>query len=176
MTEHQCSAVRWFTQRADRRVLLKASAALAAMSALPASSWLSTASAQDAPETLSGYFSEVLQGDFSAASTGPKEFQADIAFTAIAPHWAGTAPEGGQVRFSLSFDGETWGDPVTVGVAEDGRGDDRDGRYFGQLVVAGGEQFVRYETLDASGNATTLPDLVFTYIDSSVGPTTADVE
>ena len=176
MTEHQCSAVRWFTQRADRRVLLKASAALAAMSALPASSWLSNASAQDAPETLSGYFSEVLQGDFTAAATGPKEFQADIAFTAIAPHWAGTAPEGGQVSFSLSFDGETWGDPVTVGVAEDGRGDDRDGRYFAQLVVAGGEQFVRYETLDASGNATTLPDLVFTYIDSTAGPTTADVD
>src|SRR3954447_4476598 len=159
MTEHQCSGVRWFTQRADRRVLLKASAALAAMSALPTASWRSTAGAQDVPETLSGYFSEVLQGDFSAASTGAKEFQAEIPFTAIAPHWAGSAPEGGQVSFSLSFDGETWSDPITVGVAEDGRGDDRDGRYFGQLVLAQGEQFVRYETLDSSGNATTLPDL-----------------
>lgn len=153
-----------------------ASAALASTAALSAAPILRGARAQEAPETLSGYFSEALNSDFSIASTGAKQFQADIPFYAIAAHWAGSGPADGQVRFSLSFDGETWGDPVTVTVAEDGRGDDRDDRYFSQLVVASGEQWVQYETLDGNGDATTLPDLVFTYIDSTAGPTTADVD
>ncbi len=171
MAGHRRTPGRWFTQRADRRVLLKASAALAAMAAAPVLTRQLSTQAQDAPVTRSNYFSEVLSGDNFTIASDERVFVADYPFTAIAPHWAGDAPAGCYVEVELSYDGVTWEEPVDIFVAEDGREGDRDGRYFGQLLSSNGHQYVRYATFAADGTPFQLPDLVFTYIDASDGPT-----
>lgn len=169
------------SRRLDRRVVLKATAALAAVSVVGGiRSTPRSASAQSAGETRAGTYAATVEqaGTVSAASAvgEPIIFQADFPFYAIAPHWSGEAPEGATVQLRLSADGVAWSEPVVVYEAvEDAGQQDRDGRRFGRLVATGEASHVSYQALDPTGSPTVLPGLEFTYIDASPGPSIDDV-
>ena len=175
-------------RRLDRRVVLKASAGFAAMALAHGSRPRAVAAGPGRTGTIGGEWREaeaerevvVATAEQTAGAPGGaprRRFQIDFAFSAIAPHWAGEAEPGAMVELSLSADGETWSDPVTIrqADAENGR-PERDGRRFGQLVASPGASVVAYQSFDAAGNPTTLPDLAFAYIDASPGPTLAEAQ
>ncbi|MCC6704405.1 MAG: SH3 domain-containing protein, partial [Thermomicrobiales bacterium] len=167
---------RWFTQPVARRTILKAAAALTAMtSAQPLLSSPQTKAQESliaTPVTRSGYFSESLSGDgFSLASEEPHLFRAEFPFSALGAHWAAEAPENSFAVVELSYDGATWSEPFELHESHDGHEDDIDGRHFTHLLPSDGHQFVRYTSYSPSGGFYELPDLVFTYIDAFDGPT-----
>jgi uncharacterized protein YgiM (DUF1202 family) len=176
MSGHHRLGGRWFTQRADRRVILKASAALAAMAAAPVVTRSFGARAQDVVPVQRNYFSEVLEDAFTTASD-TRSFTTTFGITAIAPHWAGTADPGAYVVIQFSQDGTNWDEPVYTSAWADGKdGGDRDGRYYGHLVtVTDFPQYVQYQSFDANDNPVQLPDLILTYYDGSNGPLASDL-
>ena len=133
--------------------------------------------AQGAPETRAGeYYPGPNTGGFSAASTEPMVFQADFPFSAIAPHWSDAAGYGPQIQAKFSPDGSSWSDAVNLTASDHDAGrPDKAGRIFGNLVFPGQSQFVQYQTFDAAGEGAEVPDLGFTYIDATPGPTIDDV-
>ena len=161
--------------RLDRRVILKAGASLAAMSVL--ASRERPVIAQEAPETRAAeYFPGANTGGFSAASSEPVVFKADFPFSAFAPHWSDAAGYGPQIQARFSADGSAWSDPVNLTASDHDAGrPDKVGRIFGNLVFPGQAQFVQYQTFDAAGEGAVVPDLGFTYIDATPGPTIDDV-
>ena len=172
MHDHAPKRAGAIPRSADRRVILKAAAALAS-SVAAGGLRFSAASAQSSTGTVTGYFAEALEsGQFTTADAA-RSFQADFPFYAIAPHWAGSGPADARVVISLSADGLDYGDPVVVTRAEDGGPPDRDDRHFGTLVIADGQRWVRYETQDASAAPVALPDLIFHYFDATAGPMTS---
>lgn len=187
--------------RLDRRVVLKAMAGIAAMSlggvgvgrgavaagpGMPktiAGEWREAEAVAEAGSELAVAEAEVAVAEQGVGEQGGREdgalrprrrFRAEFPFYAVAPHWGGEAAAGATVELRLSADGEAWSDPIRVrqSDAEGGR-PERNNRRFGQLVATEGASFVAYQTLDADGEPTTLPDLGFTYIDASPGPTLA---
>jgi uncharacterized protein YgiM (DUF1202 family) len=174
MHNHGAATARSLRHIADRRVLLKAAAGLAATIAAGAPRH-ERAAAQQSGDVVTGFFAEATAtGQFTTADAACT-FQASFPFFAIAPHWAGAAPDGVRVVLSLSYDGLDYSDPVVVTRTEDAGPADRDGRHFGHLVVADGHEWVRYETQDASGAPIALPDLVFHYYDATNGPKTSGI-
>ncbi|HKG24989.1 MAG TPA: SH3 domain-containing protein, partial [Thermomicrobiales bacterium] len=161
----------------DRRVILKACGSFGAMAALGGTTGR-IARAQDGQvETLAGkWIEEESVGAFTIASDR-LGFRADFPFFAIAPHWGGDGDPSALVEMQFSSDGESWTDPVAVGVASDDAGQsDRDGRIFGRLVMLeSGASRVQYRALDADGAPTDLPSLAFTYIDATGGPSIDDI-
>ncbi|MDP9366571.1 MAG: peptidoglycan recognition protein family protein, partial [Chloroflexota bacterium] len=176
------------TRRLDRRVVLKASAGLAAMSLLTGRA-TGAAAGSGLTGTIAGEWREAQAGPDVDLSTSEqtagddgiaprrRRFRTDFTFYAVAPHWSGEAEPGATVELSLSADGETWSEPVSVrqADAENGR-PERDGRRFGQLVATEGASYVAYQGFDAAGEPTTLPDLAFAYIDATPGPTLAEAQ
>lgn len=161
--------------RLDRRVVLKAGASLAAMAVM--ANRVHPVIAQEAPETRAGeFYPSANTGGFSAASTEPVVFQADFPFSAIAAHWSDSAGYGPQIQARFSADGSGWSDPVNLSASDHDAGrPDKVGRVFGNLVFPEQAQFVQYQTLDAAGEGAEIPDLGFTYIDATPGPTIDDV-
>lgn len=161
--------------RLDRRVILKAGASLAAMGLVAQRRELAVA--QEAPETLaSEWHAQANTGGFSAAADGAVSFQADFPFSAIAPHWSSEVGYWPLIEARFSADGSNWSDAVQIAASDHDAGrPDREGRIFGKLVFPGQNQFVQYRTLDANGVGADVPDLGFTYIDASPGPTIDDV-
>jgi uncharacterized protein YgiM (DUF1202 family) len=160
--------------RVDRRTILKASAAFGAMAALGGTIPRLTR-AQSAGGTHAATWSET-NADTSVQAKAASIVPAQFTFFAAAPHWSGDADPGGQVKMSFSADGKVWHDPVTIteSSADAGR-PDRDNRRFGKLAFVDGANYIRYETADAAGDPAPLPDLAFTYIDASDGPSVDDV-
>ncbi|HEY8445943.1 MAG TPA: SH3 domain-containing protein [Thermomicrobiales bacterium] len=160
----------------NRRVILKASAAFAAMAALRRSEDF-TATAQPSPgEVRAGKWIEST--DTGGYAPGEERvFQADFPFLAIAPHWGASGDPQAQVEFSVSPDGQQWSDPIVVGVEDHDAGPpDRDGRHFCRLCLLDQPAVaVRYRVYDGTGGPTTLPELAFTYLDATDGPTTQDL-
>lgn len=161
--------------RLDRRVVLKAGASLAAMSVLAHRE--RPVDAQEAPETRAGEFYPTANtGDFSAASTEPVVFRADFPFSAFAPHWSDAAGYDPQIQARFSADGSSWSEPVNLTASDHDAGrPDKAGRVFGNLVFPGQAQYVQYQTFNAAGEGSQVPDLGFTYIDATPGPTIDDV-
>lgn len=180
MTAHRVPRRSRFNSGFDRRVVLKAAAALGAMTVRGATAGREVVAQDGSARTRASRWVEAdNRQPFSAASI-LSDFQTDFRFYAIAPHWGGDGDPSASVEMRFSSDGTTWSEPVTVGAASDSAArSDRDGRIFGQLaVLADGARHVRYRTLDASGNPTTLPSLAFTYIDATDatdGPSSQDV-
>ena len=159
--------------RFTRRVLAKAAAGFAAAASFAGVAPAAKPAIAQGETTIAGEWAqpEGVGGDGSAL-----QFTADTPFYAIAPHWPGDSGIHAAVEISVSADGTTYSDPIVVGPAlTDAGPPDRDGRIFGQLLMTEKSQYVRYRTLDANGNLTTLPGLVFTYIDASGGPSLEDV-
>src|SRR5215211_710007 len=145
------------SRRVDRRVLVKASAAFAAMAAAGGIT-LGKHQAQNAAETIAGEWRQTENvGTFDASMGTPQQFQADFTFFAAAPHWSGIGDPAASIEMSFSPDGETWGDPVTVGAATGDAGPaDLDGRIYGNLVLLDGANYIRYHAMDAVGGLTVL--------------------
>lgn len=159
-------------RRIDRRALMIATAGFLAMAAAAPSLAPSITVAQ-ADSTRSG---EWAQPENIGGGTEPLGFEADFPFTAIAPHWPGDTPFPAAVQVELSVDGVTWSEPIVVGPADTDAGPaDRDGRIFGDLILAEDATLVRYQGLDADGNIIAIPGLSFTYIDAKAGPRISDV-
>jgi uncharacterized protein YgiM (DUF1202 family) len=177
--EHGAPLGALMNRRLDRRVVVKASAALGAMSLLGGTGALARrAGAQTAAETIAGTWVADAEAGISAAAAvaEPVSFQADFPFYAVAPHWGADAAPGSSVQLSLSADGATWSDPIVVYEADEDAGQpDEGGRKYGRLVASGGASFVSYQALDPAGAPTVLPDLQFTYIDATPGPTLDEV-
>jgi uncharacterized protein YgiM (DUF1202 family) len=164
-------------RRVDRRVLVKAGAAFAAMVAAGGIR-PDRPHAQNAAETIAGEWREAENvGSFEASALStPQEFQSDFTFFAAAPHWGGYGDPTATVEMSFSHDGANWQDPVVVGAATGDAGPaELDGRIFGNLVLLDGANFIRYQARDAVGGPTQLPELAFTYIDATGGPSINDV-
>ncbi|HEU5432696.1 MAG TPA: hypothetical protein VFU81_13595, partial [Thermomicrobiales bacterium] len=148
-------------RRIERRSLLRGAAgALLAAALGPARR---AGARQAAPTILAADWVEAdrvglpLYNTAGGATPPPVEFQADMPFDAIAPHWSGDEAPGAWIEAWFSADGETWSDPVSVGEDPDNGRPGRDGRRFGPLIAAlAGSQFVRYYTYDADGALATL--------------------
>jgi uncharacterized protein YgiM (DUF1202 family) len=173
-----CGATaRLLTSRVDRRVLVKASAAFAAMSATSIAR-PQVSKAQEAASTLAADWYEVENiGSVDASSfSDPRDLQADFTFFAAAPHWGGEGDPNATVQMSFSQDGQNWMDPISVGAATGDAGQpEADGRLYGHLVITDAANYIRYQAFDANGEVTQLPELAFTYIDAIGGPTIDDV-
>lgn len=159
-------------RRIDRRSILRATAMFAAMAATPSLNRPGPARGQ-ASHTLAGEWSQPANVGSSDGSLG---MVADFPFRAIAPHWSGDSGAAVAVELQLSDDGETFSDPILVGPAHTDAGPrDRDGRTFGALIFTEGASYVKYRGIDDSGRLTSVPDLAFTYLDATGGPTLGDI-
>ena len=153
--------------RLSRRVVLKATAAFAAMAATGGRPRTS-AHAQSSAPTRAGEWTQPSEIGGEEGSLG---FRAEFPFHAIAPHWPGDTGFAAAVEIQVSADGEHFSEPVVVGPAHADAGPpDRDNRTFGQLVFTDMSEYVRYRTLDANGDERAIPGLSFTYIDATGGP------
>ncbi len=161
------------SRRVDRRVVLKATAAFGAMSAVGAAR-VRPGRAQNA-ETIAGTWSET-GGTGSSDSGEGVVFKADFPFYAVGAHWGGDTDLVPRLEMSFSADGVSFTEPVAVGAAvEDAGRPERDGRVFSDLVFTDEARFVRYRTLDDAGEPVQVPDLALTYINAAAGPTIDDV-
>ncbi len=153
----------------DRRIVIKAAAALGAMSLLGGRAPAVT-SAQEA-ETVADTFIEA--DTLRAASVNePYTFEANFPFYAVGGHWDGSVTFAVSLELSFSADGATFTDPVYVGSAEEDAGrPNRGDRHYSDLAFADGARFIRYRTLDANGDPAQLSGFQLTYIDASAGPT-----
>ena len=175
MTDRVGAGGRGLARRLDRRVVLRATAAVAGMALLGGAPPRSSARGPGILGTIAGEWVEadhpIATQTIAGAEPPPRVFQTDVPFYAVAPHWSGEAEPGATVELSLSADGESWTEPVRVRQADaEGGRPDRDGRRFGQLVATQGASFVGYRTLAPDGAPTELPGLAFTYIDATPGP------
>ncbi|MGH2562562.1 MAG: SH3 domain-containing protein [Thermomicrobiales bacterium] len=164
-----------FSQRVERRVVLQASAAFAAMAAIGGMIPRFVRAQGGEGTRAETWFEPQNAGSFAAASE-PRVLPSDFTFYAVAPHWSGGVDFPGFVEMSFSPDGQSWSDPVTVAEANiDAGPPDRDNRKFGQLALIDGANYLQYRSFDEVGNPTSLADLAFTYIDATGGPTIDDV-
>ena len=167
------------TTRLSRRVVLRTSSAVAALSLL-GSGPRRTAAWDGATGPGAQEWTEADHLDpadpAAAGDEGWQHFAADFPFSAVAPHWSGEEPPGAMVELILSADGVLWTEPVVVGEATHRGGrPDRDNRRFGDLVAADGARFVRYRTYDAGGGRTPLRGFALTAIDAAPGPLVAGI-
>ncbi|HEV2108363.1 MAG TPA: SH3 domain-containing protein [Thermomicrobiales bacterium] len=153
----------------DRRVILKAAAALGAMS-LVGTAEPRAASAQ-APETAADTFVEGDAFRATEAVNEPYTFEANFPFYAAGAHWDGSVTFPVLIEMSFSLDGSSFSEPIYVGAAEEDAGrPDRSGRHFSDLAFTEAARFVRYRTLDGNGDPAQLAGFQITYIDASPGP------
>jgi hypothetical protein len=169
---------RW---RANRRVLVKAAAAFSTLAATfgvsrsepgRATAQESGSGATRAQRWVEAEHSGVV---VAADAEGYRVAQADFPFYAIGASWDGSFGAGPSVELSFGSGGE-FGEPtITHAAVEDGYRPNRDGRIFTHLVFVDGATAVRYRTLDANGNPTTLPGFQLVFIDATDGPSGGDV-
>ena len=154
----------------DRRIILKASAAVAAM-AIVGTEAPRPATAQTA-ETIAETWVEEDNAFRAAESLGdPFTLETAFPFYAVGAHWSGEVGFPVLVELAFSADGTTFTDPVTVSAQEEDAGrPDRNGRYYADLTFTGGTRFVRYRTLDGDGQPAAVAGFAMTYIDASPGP------
>jgi hypothetical protein len=148
-------------RRIDRRVVLKAAAALGVMSA-GGVALRRPARAQPAPETRAATWVQAENvGGLSADGSGMLAFRSDFPFYAVGVHWAGEVGTWPTIELSFSLDGATFTDPLYVNAQEvDAGRPDRDGRIYTDLAFAeGGAAFVQYRVLDPAGTPTAVPGL-----------------
>jgi uncharacterized protein YgiM (DUF1202 family) len=164
----------------DRRVVLKAAAGLTAIATAGGftGSTIPTAIAQESTTRATRFVPADAGSEFTAAATGDwLTFSADYEFYALGASWSGDAGTSPQIWLQLSTDGSTWSDSYRLTAqTEDGGRENRGGRIFTWLLFTTGASVVRYQTQDADGNPANITDLSFIYIDSSGGPTEADLD
>ncbi|HYI24986.1 MAG TPA: SH3 domain-containing protein, partial [Thermomicrobiales bacterium] len=162
--------------RANRRIVLRAAAGVAALAASgigARGSRIRPAVAQEAGGTRATRFVPESEG-FSAADAAAGEwvtFQADYPFWALGASWSGDVGTWPVIQIQLSDDGASWSESVSMTAqTEDGGQPSRDDRVFTPLVFTSGESFVRFQTIDGDGVPGEVAGLSFVYIDPTDGP------
>jgi uncharacterized protein YgiM (DUF1202 family) len=167
---------------ANRRVVLKAAAGVAALAAsgigaVPQAG-APVATAQEVGGTRATRFVPDENG-ISAADAAQGEwvsFQADYPFWALGASWNGDVGTWPIIALQFSEDGSTWTETIDVAAnTEDGGQPNRDGRLFTPLVFTDGVQWVRYQTIDSDRRAGEIAGLSFVYIDPTDGPWEEDI-
>ena len=169
----------------NRRIVLKASAAVSAIAAAggigaSATQQPAITRAAESGTTRANQFTPAAPDDTRSLRTAAVgdfvTFEADFPFFALGVNWL---PEVGYwpvVEVQVSADGVTWGDTEQLAAnSEDGGRPSRENRLFTPLLFTNGETFVRYRTVDAEGNPGTVAGLSFTYIDATDGPWEKDI-
>ncbi len=167
---------------ANRRVVLKAAAGVAALAASGIGA-VPTANipvaAQEVGGTRATRFVPAENG-ISAADAAQGEwvtFQADYRFWALGASWNGDVGTWPIVAIQFSEDGSVWTETVDVAAnTEDGGQPNRDGRLFTPLVFTDGARWVRYQTIDSDRMAGEVAGLSFVYIDPTDGPWEEDIQ
>ena len=172
-------------QPLNRRVVLKASAALSAIAAAGGIGGASTALTPRVSRAAEGggtrgnrYTPADTATTFSAAEVGDfATFEAEYPFFALGANWDSEVGFWPVVEVQVSTDGETWGETFRIAAnAEDGGRPNRENRLFTPLIFTNGETFVRYRTVDDEGRPGVVSGLSFTYIDASDGPWEDDID
>jgi len=171
-------APRW---AANRRVVLKAVAGIAALSAsgiglVPAPIRMGTA--QEADETRAQRYVPAENG-YGAADAAQGEwvtFQAEFPFWALGASWNGDVGLWPIIAVQLSEDGTAWSETIDVAAyTDDGGQPSRDDRLFTPLIFTNGVQWVRYQTIDRDRVPGEVAGLSFVYIDPTDGPSEEDI-
>jgi hypothetical protein len=158
--------------RPNRRGLLKAATAAAAITAIGIAGDSASPKAQAAGGVLHQSWSEATDfGIHAASADGYKVAKAEFSFHAIGSSWDGSIGSWPVVEFSFSSDGVNWGSPIqTPAAVEDGGRPNRDGRVFSQLVFLDGATQARYRILDGSGNPSSVTGFEIFFVDATNGP------
>ncbi|MBA2468235.1 MAG: N-acetylmuramoyl-L-alanine amidase, partial [Chloroflexia bacterium] len=171
------SAVR---RAANRRVVMKAAAGVAALAAsgIGVVPGVAPTLAQQADGTRARRYvpEENGVGSSEAAQGEWITFQAEFPFWALGASWPGDVGLWPVIAVQVSQDGETWTDTIDVAAqTDDGGQPSRDGRLFTALIFTDGAQWVRYQTIDIERVPGRVEGLEFTYIDPTDGPWEADI-
>lgn len=162
------------TVRANRRIVLRAAAGVAALAASGigvAPGPARIAAAQESGGTRAERFVPDSETLATAASGEWATFEAAYPFWALGASWDGTVGEWPVIQVQVSEDGVTWSDTVQMAAqTEDGGQPTRDDRLFTALIFTSGESFVRFQTTDIAGVPGTVSGLSFLYIDPTDGP------
>jgi len=165
----------------NRRVVLKASAGLAALAAAGiavVAPRADRARAQEVGGTRAREWAPDQQpGAFTAATAGEwVTFEADYVFFALGASWDGAVGTWPIIEVQLSADGATWSETIPLAAqTDDGGQPTRDGRLFTPLAFSDAVSFVRYRTVDSAGAPGEVAGLRFVYIDPSDGPWDDDI-
>jgi uncharacterized protein YgiM (DUF1202 family) len=167
-------------QAANRRVVLKAAAGVAALAAsgIGVVPGTAPAVAQQADGTRARRYvpAENGVGSSEAAQGAWITFQAEFPFWAIGASWPEEVGLWPVIAMQVSEDGEAWSETIDVAAqTEDGGQPSRDNRLFTPLVFTEGAQWVRYQTMDIDRVPGRVEDLAFVYIDPTDGPWEQDV-
>jgi len=168
----------------DRRVVLKATAAMSAIAAAGgigagASRGRNVVLAAENGGTRANRFTPSIPRTSIAAASVEEfvTFQADYPFFALGANWTKDVGYWPIVDIQVSTDGITWTETQQLAAnSEDGGRPNREDRLFTPLMFTNGESIVRYRTVDAEGNPGTVNGLSFTYIDASDGPWEKDID
>ncbi len=166
---------------ANRRVVLKAVAGMAALAASGVDVVPGTVSkviAQEVGGTRANRFVPADNG-VGAADAAAGEwvtFETNYPFWALGASWNGDVGLWPIIAVQLSQDGATWTETIDVAAeTEDGGQPSRDGRLFTPLIFSDGAQWVRYQTIDADRVPGEVAGLSFVYIDPTDGPWEEDI-
>ena len=160
----------------SRRVILKASALVTAITATPR--WLKAEAAEpDIPGTYAARWVEADQrGDvFVASDSDIFTVVTDFPFGAVGAHWSGEVGSWPIVELRYSADGENWSDTFFLSASEDDGRPTRKGRIFTDLLFADSASYIAYRVIDQDGTSVQVDEFALTYIDASEGPSADDV-
>lgn len=160
------------TTRTSRRVVLKAAALLATLSATRGiTGRVRPGDVAASGETIGYDWVEAVErGSVGVSSDDWTVIETQFPFTAVGAHWDGDQGDWPVVQITLSSDGETWTGPFRLDASPDLGRPTRDNRVFTGLVCASGANHIAYAIFDQDGSRASVPGFALTYIDSSGGP------
>lgn len=162
----------------NRRVVMRATAGLAAIAA--AGGVGAPAAAQDAPErvTRAGEWDALAQGGVGVDTGGWQVFSSDFPFYAIGASWLVEVGLWPVIEVQLSADGVTWSETYRLTASNDAGGgpDLAQERLYTPLIHTTGTSHIQFRTVDSDENPGEVAGLRFTYIDATDGPWQEDIE
>ena len=163
----------------NRRVVMKAAAGVAALTAAGVDAVREPTGPADAQEAGGTRAERYVPADrtFTTAAVGEWQvFQADYEFFALGASWDGRVGEWPVIEVQLGTDGTTWSETSQlVAQTDDGGRPTRDDRLFTALAFSDGATWVRFRTVDIDGVPGEVAGLSFVYIDASDGPWQDDI-
>ncbi len=156
-----------------RRVILRASAILAAWSSSHGPVFSHHTSAQSYPETLAV---DIDANAIVAASTstGFTEIATEFPISAAGASWDSEVGTWPVIEVQLSLDGDLYTDSFFLLYDTDTGKETIDDRLHSRLVHSGGANFLRFRSLDPEGNLAFVDGLVLTFVNTFAGPTRFD--
>lgn len=160
----------------NRRVVLKASAGVAAIAAAGGIGSTGVPSFAQERERVTRSERYTPSAAEIAAFGEWHVFTAAYPFYALGASWDGGVGEWPVIEVQLSVDAESWTETFMM-VADNDSGQPTAGdRIFAPLLHSSGGQHVRYRTVDIEGNPGEVAGLEFVYIDATDGPWDKDID